>query len=72
MGDRTANGAAPDDAAATYSPGSPPSKQFSGVRCIEMSVDGMLYVCDARNNRIQVFDYNGNHLATYWGEKDLA
>ena len=58
-----AYGAAPDDAgAATYSPDSPPSKQFSAVRCLEMSADGLLYVCDARNNRIQVFQKDGKFV----------
>lgn len=55
-----AYGAAPDDAApAAYSPGAVPSRQFSGVRCVERSGDGMLYVCDARNNRIQAFRQDG-------------
>ena len=57
-----AYGAAPDDAASTYAPNAPPSKQFSGVRCIEPASDGTLYVCDARNNRIQVFQKNGTFV----------
>lgn len=43
-----ANGAAPSDAAGS-------AGQFSRVACAETSRDGMLYVCDQRNNRIQVF-----------------
>ncbi len=43
-----ANGAAPSDAAGA-------TGQFSRVSCAETSRDGMLYVCDQRNNRIQVF-----------------
>ena len=58
-----AYGAAPDDAGpATYAPNDPPSKQFLGVRCIESASDGTLYVCDARNNRIQVFQKDGKFL----------
>ena len=57
-----AYGAAPEDAASTYAPNAPPSKQFSGVRCVEPASDGTLYVCDARNNRIQVFQKNGTFV----------
>ena len=55
-----AYGASPDDAASpAYAPNDPPSKQFAGVRCVERSTDGMLYVCDSKNNRIQVFQKDG-------------
>lgn len=58
-----AYGGAPDDAAAaTYSPNDPPSRQFAGVRCVELATDGLLYVCDARNNRIQVFRTDGSFV----------
>ena len=58
-----AYGAAPDDAVpTTYSPNDPPSKQFSSVRCVRTASDGMMYVCDARNNRIQVFDKDGKFV----------
>src|SRR5688572_9908015 len=58
-----AYGAAPDDVVpTTYSPNDPPSKQFSGVRCVESASDGMIYVCDARNNRIQVFGKDGKFV----------
>lgn len=57
-----AYGAAPEDAASTYAPNAPPSKQFSGVRCVEPARDGTLYVCDAKNNRIQVFQKNGTFV----------
>lgn len=58
-----AYGSAPDDAApSAYAPADPPSKQFSGVRCVEMAIDGMVYVCDARNNRIQVFRKDGSFV----------
>jgi sugar lactone lactonase YvrE len=58
-----AYGSAPDDALpATYSPNEPPAKQFLGVRCVETSGDGMIYVCDSRNNRIQVFQKDGKFV----------
>lgn len=58
-----AYGEAPDDAVpATYTPNAPPSKQFLGVRCVETSTDGMIYVCDSRNNRIQVFAKDGKFV----------
>ena len=58
-----AYGAKPDDAgSAPYDPGAPPSKQFSTVRCAELSSDGFVYVCDARNDRIQVFRKDGTFV----------
>ena len=53
-----AYGAAPDDAAAS-TPNDPAPKQFSGVRCVETASDGNLYVCDSKNNRIQVLQKDG-------------
>lgn len=40
----------------------PAARQFVGVRCVERSTDGMLYVCDSRNNRVQVFDKAGKFV----------
>jgi hypothetical protein len=57
-----AYGAAPDDAAPPATSPNDLPKQFSGVRCIESSVDGMIYVCDSRNNRIQVFQKDGKFV----------
>jgi DNA-binding beta-propeller fold protein YncE len=47
---------------ARYDPSAPPSKQFSTVRCVELSLDGLVYVCDARNNRVQVFRKDGTFV----------
>src|SRR5687768_6854462 len=64
-----AYGTKPDDAAVTaYTPGGPASKQFGVVRCAEPARDGLLYVCDRTNNRIQVFRKNG----TFVKEKVIA
>jgi len=58
-----AYGAKPDDAAQpAYTPGAPPSKQFSTVSCVEISTDDLVYVCDRQNNRIQVFRKNGSFV----------
>jgi DNA-binding beta-propeller fold protein YncE len=58
-----ANGGTPSDASMpAYSPSAPPSSQFSGVTCAEPSKDGMLYVCDRANNRVQVFKLDGSFV----------
>lgn len=38
------------------------SQQFATVHCIAMSSDGLLYVCDRVNNRIQVFRFDGTFV----------
>jgi DNA-binding beta-propeller fold protein YncE len=57
-----AYGNKPDDAPATYSPDGTPSKQFGVVRCVKIANDGMVYVCDATNDRIQVFRKDGSFV----------
>ena len=58
-----AYGKPPVDADSTpYSASAPPARQFSTVRCAELSNDGLVYVCDARNDRIQVFRKNGTFV----------
>jgi len=57
-----AYGAAPDDAAPPATSPNDLPKQFSGVRCVESAADGMIYVCDSRNNRIQVFQKDGKFV----------
>jgi len=58
-----AYGNKPDDApAAKYSPSGPPSQQFGVVSCAELSKDGMVYVCDRTNDRIQVFKKDGSFV----------
>jgi DNA-binding beta-propeller fold protein YncE len=64
-----AYGNKPDDAAQpAYAPSEQPSKQFGAVSCAEVSKDGMVYVCDRTNDRIQVFKTNG----TFVKEKVIA
>ena len=59
-----AYGNKPDDASlGKYNPDDPPSKQFGNpVHCAELSVDRLLYVCDRRNDRVQVFKPDGTFV----------
>src|SRR5580765_2436593 len=45
-----------------YDPNAAPSRQFRDVTCVELSKDGMVYVCDRTSNRIQVFDKTGKFV----------
>jgi DNA-binding beta-propeller fold protein YncE len=45
-----------------YNPTVPPSKQFSTVHCVIVSNDGLVYVCDRVNDRIQVFRKDGTFV----------
>ncbi|MEA3246728.1 MAG: hypothetical protein U9Q74_11290 [Gemmatimonadota bacterium] len=57
-----AYGREPNDAPqGPYTPGSTPG-QFNGVACVETSKDGLLYVCDRGNDRIQVFGLDGTFI----------
>jgi DNA-binding beta-propeller fold protein YncE len=58
-----AYGDKPDDAApGTYDPNAPPAKQFRTVSGAAISKDGMVYVCDRQNDRIQVFRRDGKFV----------
>lgn len=59
-----AYGARPDDAdPGSYDPQSPPARQFrTPVHCVQISVDGLVYVCDRANDRIQVFRKDGTFV----------
>ena len=49
-----------DDKLPPYDPAQPPSKSFGNpVHCVRISNDGLVYVCDRQNNRIQVFTRAG-------------
>jgi len=52
-----------DDSVPHYDVNSP---QFGNpVHCAEPSNDGLIYVCDRTNNRMQVFKYDGTYLKQY-------
>ncbi len=59
-----AYGNEPDDAnLGRYNPDAPPARQFRNpVHCAVPSEDGLLYVCDRVNNRIQVFQLDGTFV----------
>jgi hypothetical protein len=59
-----AYGKRPDDAAQeAYAPDMPPAQQFGdAVHAVRVSSDGSVYVCDRANNRIQVFDKEGEFI----------
>jgi DNA-binding beta-propeller fold protein YncE len=38
-------------------------QQFAGVHSVRVSNDGLVYVCDRRNQRVQVFTLDGKYLA---------
>ena len=58
-----AYGSAPDDKSlGPYDPNAPPAKQFRTVSCAAVSKDGLVYVCDRQNDRIQVFQRDGKFV----------
>jgi DNA-binding beta-propeller fold protein YncE len=59
-----AYGNKPDDTdLGRYDPAAPPAKQFRNpVHCAELSNDGLVYVCDRSNDRIQVFKADGSFV----------
>jgi DNA-binding beta-propeller fold protein YncE len=59
-----AYGNKPDDKRLpAYDPSAPPDSQFrTPVHCAEPSIDGLVYVCDRPNDRIQVFEKGGKFV----------
>jgi hypothetical protein len=56
-----------DPAAPPYNPTAPPSKQFRGpLADMTLSEDGLLYVCDRNNDRIQVFTKQGKFVKEFF------
>jgi hypothetical protein len=52
-----------DDPMKPYEPGETPAQQFRNpVHCAEPSNDGMVYVCDRVNDRIQIFKTDGTFV----------
>ncbi|MGE3189869.1 MAG: hypothetical protein AB7N90_09325, partial [Vicinamibacterales bacterium] len=52
-----------DDYEFDRSPDAAPARQFSTVHGITGSKDGLIYVADRRNNRVQVFKQDGTFVA---------
>ncbi len=59
-----AYGKKPDDTQLPpYNPSDPPAQQFrTPVHCVDLAKDGLLYVCDRTNDRIQVFKTDGTFV----------
>ncbi len=68
-----AYGAVPSDDKTTYDPAAPPSKQFgTPVHCVRLARDGLVYVCDRTNNRIQVFERSGKFVKEFFLERNTV
>ena len=67
-----AYGNKPDDKdQGRYNPTAPISQQFRNpVHCADLSVDGLVYVCDRVNDRMQVFTKDGKFVKEQWYQKD--
>lgn len=67
-----AYGNRPDDTdLGPYDPSAPPAQQFRNpVHCAELAHDGLLYVCDRANDRIQVFRRDGTFVKETFIEKN--
>ncbi|CCD99417.1 hypothetical protein [Bradyrhizobium sp. STM 3809] len=66
-----AYGHVPDDARQPpYDPKAPVSQQFGNpVHCVKIADDGLVYVCDRINDRIQVFKKDGTFVTEWFFEK---
>jgi len=67
-----AYGSKPDDTQLpAYNPADPIAKQFrTPVHCVALANDGLLYVCDRTNDRIQVFKTDGSFVKEVIIEKN--
>jgi DNA-binding beta-propeller fold protein YncE len=53
-----------------YDPAGPPPPQFRIVHAVQISRDGLVYVCDRTNNRLQVFRKDGTFVQEAFIAKD--
>ena len=67
-----AYGKAPDDAKQPpYNPAGPAPQQFANpVHCVKVSKDGLVYICDRSNDRIQVFRKDGTFVKEFLVAKE--
>ena len=69
-----AYGKPPDDAAAAAQGPYDPTvtyQQFRGpVHCADVSVDGLVYVCDRTSNRLQIFKTDGTFVREVYTQRD--
>ncbi len=58
-----------DDTLGPYDPAAPPRQQFANpVHCVKIARDGLVYVCDRANDRIQVFRKDGRFVKEFFVE----
>jgi hypothetical protein len=61
-----AYGGRPADVAQRYNPRTPLPRQFgTPVHCVVLASDGLVYVCDRQNDRVQVFRKDGTFVAEW-------
>ena len=66
-----AYGSPPIDHRAAYTPHAAPSRQFGNpVHCVRLARDGLVYVCDRQNDRIQAFRHDGSFVAEWFVAPD--
>jgi DNA-binding beta-propeller fold protein YncE len=66
-----AYGKPPTDEKITYNPAGPPPQQFGNpVHCVRIAKDGLVYVCDRQNDRIQVFRKDGTFVKEFFVAKE--
>ncbi|HLX79926.1 MAG TPA: hypothetical protein VKS43_05015 [Burkholderiales bacterium] len=54
-----------------YDPKGPPMRSFNNpVHCVRFSNDGLVYVCDRGNDRIQVFEKSGKFVKEFLIERE--
>jgi len=51
-----------EDKPSQYDPDGPPPEQFRIVHAVRISRDGLVYVCDRTNDRVQVFSKDGTFV----------
>ena len=60
-----------DDPQGPYDPAAAPAVQFRNpVHCVQVARDGLVYVCDRTNDRVQVFRRDGSYVTEWIIEKE--
>ena len=56
---------------AAYDPAKPPSQQFGNpVHCVRIDKDGLVFVCDRTNDRVQIFRKDGTFVSEHFYERN--
>jgi len=60
-----------DEKTPPYDAAKPPSQQFGNpVHCVRFDKDGLVYVCDRTNDRVQIFRKDGTFVSEHFYEKN--